>query len=280
MGNQIAIKLHTSPGQEVVVEERGHVYLYEMAAMAAISGCLARPVAGVRGRLEWPQVEAVLSPPLYYRARTGLLVLENTHNMAGGTVLSAAATRQMVDKAHARGLPVHLDGARIFNAAVAAEVPVSELADGCDSVMFCFSKGLCAPVGSMLVGSLDFIQEARRVRKMLGGGMRQAGVLAAAALVALEQMPARLHEDHANARLLAEALAETGRFMIDPTLVETNILIADLTTSSSAELLARLKEQGVLAGATGTRQVRFVTHRDVSRKDVVTAARVIRRLVC
>jgi len=275
MGNQVAVKLHTKPGQEVVVEERGHIYNYEMATMAALSGCLARPVRGENGHLKWSQIEAVLSPSVYYRARTGLVALENTHNMAGGTVTTRAETKDIADHAHQRGLPVHLDGARIFNAAVALNMSVADLTAECDSVMFCFSKGLSAPVGSMLLGKKEFIQEAWRVRKMLGGGMRQVGILAAAAMIALEKMTCRLYEDHENAKRLARALAGMKAFSIDPAKVETNILVVDLNGWTSGELLQGLKERGVLAGSTGPSQVRFVTHKDVSAADIDRAVTVI-----
>ena len=275
MGNQVAVRLHTKPGQEVVVEERGHIYNYEMATMAALSGCLARPIRGEDGHLSWSRIEAVLSPSVYYRARTGLIALENTHNMAGGTVMTAQETRDIVDHAHQRALPVHLDGARIFNAATALNTSVAELTAECDSVMFCFSKGLSAPVGSMLLGRKELIQEAWRVRKMLGGGMRQVGVLAAAAMIALEKMPCRLHEDHENAKRLAHALAEMQAFSLDPARVETNILVVDLKGWTSGELLPRLKERGVLAGSTGPSQVRFVTHKDVSTADIDRAVKII-----
>jgi threonine aldolase len=275
MGNQVAVKLHTQPGQEVVLEERGHMYNYEMATMAAFSGCLPRLVSGRDGRLSWDLIEPVLSPDIYYRVRTGLIAIENTHNMAGGTVLSIEATREITSRAHERGLPVHLDGARIFNAAAALGAPVAELVAGCDSVMFCFSKGLSAPVGSMLLGGKDFIREAWRVRKMMGGGMRQVGILAAAALIALEKMPARLHEDHANAKRLAETLANLPGFQLDPKKVETNIVIAGLTKWTSAELLGQLKERGVRAGATGEREVRFVTHKDISASDIDQAIKAL-----
>ncbi len=275
MGNQVAVRLHTKPGQEVVVEERGHIYNYEMAMMAALSGCLARPVRGEDGHLTWSQIEAALSPPVYYRARTGLITLENTHAMAGGTVLTRSEMKDILDHAHDRGLPVHLDGARIFNAATALNTSVADLAADCDSVMFCFSKGLSAPVGSMLLGKKEFIQEAWRVRKMLGGGMRQVGVLAAAALIALEKMPCRLYEDHDNAKRLARGLAGIEALSIDPAKVETNTLVTDLRGWTSGELVQRLKERGVLAGAIGPSQVRFVTHKDVSTADIDRAVEVI-----
>ncbi|HXK59778.1 MAG TPA: low specificity L-threonine aldolase [Acidobacteriota bacterium] len=275
MGNQVAIKLHTQPGQEVVVEERAHIFNYEMATMAAFSGCLARPVPGERGLLSWEQIEAVLSPPVYYRARTGLITLENTHNMAGGRVLSAKATKDITDRAHLKGLPVHLDGARIFNAAAALGTSVRDLTEGCDSVMFCFSKGLSAPVGSMLLGTKEFIQEAWRVRKMFGGGMRQVGVLAAAALVALEQMPCRLYEDHENAKRLAEKLANIHGFRLTPEDVETNIVIAEVVGCTSTELVRRSRERGLLISAIGPHEVRFVTHKDVNRSDIDRAIQIL-----
>ena len=192
MGNQIAIKLHTRPGTEVVIEERGHIFNFEMAAMSAISGTLARPVRSHDGSgiLTWAEIEAAIHVGgAYYVAPTALIALENSHNLAGGSLLSRARTEEIAARAHALGLPVHLDGARIFNAAVALDERVANLARPVDSVMFCLSKGLGAPVGSMLLGPRAFIEEARRWRKLLGGGMRQAGVLAAAALVALEETP-------------------------------------------------------------------------------------------
>lgn len=268
MGNQIAVKLHTQPGQEVIVEERAHMFNYEMACMAAFSGCLARPLRGENGRIRWEQIEAVLSPDVYYRARTGLIALENTHNMAGGTMLTKEETSDIVNRAHGRGLPVHLDGARLFNAATALGESVADLSRPCDSVMFCLSKGLCAPAGSMLLGSRDFIEEAWRVRKLMGGGMRQVGVLAAAGLVALEQMAGRLHEDHDNARLLAEGLCDGPAFEVDLGCVQTNIVLVNLRSGTSAEFLHYLRQEGILAGPTGPSQVRFVTHKDVSSKQV------------
>src|SRR5947209_2330002 len=209
MGNQIAVKLHTRPGQEVVIEERGHIYNFEMAAMAAVSGTLARPVRSLDGSgiLTWDEIESALHVGgAYYVAPTGLIALENSHNLAGGTLLTRERAEDICEHAHARNLPVHLDGARIFNAAAALNDSVAELTRPVDSVMFCLSKALGAPVGSMLLGSRAFIEEARGWRKLLGGGMRQAGVLAAAGLIALEEAPKRLHEDHANARRFAEGL--------------------------------------------------------------------------
>jgi threonine aldolase len=267
MGNQIAVKLHTRPGQEILCEERGHIFNYEMAMPSWFSGCIVRPVAAPQGILSWELLAARISPPTYYVAPTGLIALENTHNMAGGTVTPVAAMEEICARAHERNLPVHLDGARVFNAATYLGKPVAEITASFDSVMFCLSKGLGAPVGSMLVGSKDFIQRARSVRKALGGGMRQAGILAAAGLIALEHGPARLHQDHATARLLAEGVAAIPGIHIDLATVQTNIVIFDVSSTgkSSTEIAAALKSQGVLAGTVNPQLIRFVTHLNVSR---------------
>jgi threonine aldolase len=273
MGNSIAIRLHTRQGQEVLCESRAHVLDWEMAMMAQFSGCVARTVAAPRGVLTWELIEPAISPKIYYKARTGLISLENSHNMAGGTVTPLPVLEEIWAGAKAAGLPVHLDGARVFNAATALGVSVAELTHGFDTVMFCLSKGLGAPVGSMLVGSKDAIDEARGIRKALGGGMRQAGILAAAGLIALTEMPKRLHEDHANARLLAEAVAGVEGVEIDLATVETNIVIFTLKHGGAAEFVGALKDRGVASSAIGTDRVRFVTHFDVSREDCERAAK-------
>ncbi|MGB9182278.1 MAG: GntG family PLP-dependent aldolase [Pyrinomonadaceae bacterium] len=283
MGNQIAVKLHTRPGTEVVIEERGHIYNYEMAAMAAISGALARPVKSSDGSgiLSWSDIETGLHVGgAYYVAPTALIALENSHNFAGGAVLTRARTEEISEHAHALSLPVHLDGARLFNSAVAQDESVANLARPVDSVMFCLSKGLGAPVGSMLLGSKSFIAEARRWRKVLGGGMRQAGVLAAAALIALEESPARLHEDHANARRLAEGLAELPGIRIDPEKVVTNIVIFDVTETGirADKICARLAERGILAISFDP-TIRMITHYDVSREDIETTLDELRTIL-
>jgi threonine aldolase len=276
MGNQIAIRLHTQHGQEALCEARSHVLDWEMAMAAAFSGCQLRTVVGERGVLSWDRIREAIAPKIYYRAQTGLICLENTHNMAGGTVTSLAAMGEICDGAHAAGLPVHLDGARVFNASVALSVSVAELTRGCDTVMFCLSKGLGAPVGSMLVGSREMMGRARSFRKALGGGMRQAGVLAAAGLLALHDMPARLAEDHANARLLAEAVAKELQAEIDLDAVQTNIVIFQLRDEGdAAAFCAGLKRRGVLASAIGPHSVRFVTHYDVDRSACERAASVV-----
>ncbi len=280
MGNQIAIRLLTQPGQEVICESRAHIFDWEMATTAVFSGCLVRPVHAERGILTWQHIEPVIYKRGSFRAATGLIGIENTANLAGGSVTPLAAMEEIWQIAQERGLPVHLDGARIFNAATALGIDVKALTRGFDTVMFCLSKGLGAPVGSMLTGSAERMEQARIYRKALGGGMRQAGVLAAAGLIALEQMPARLHEDHANARLLAEALAEMEGVAIDLDTVETNIVIFRMTGAlSAAELVARLKEQGILASTVGPDSIRLVTHHDVSRADCVAAAEAMTEIV-
>ncbi|HEV2709633.1 MAG TPA: GntG family PLP-dependent aldolase [Edaphobacter sp.] len=278
MGNQIAIRLHTQHGQEVICEARAHVMDWEMAMAAAFSGCQLRTVSGERGILTWERIRQAIGPKLYYRAQTGLVCIENTHNMAGGTVTPLAVMREICEGAHAAGLPVHLDGARVFNAAAALGVSVAELTAGCDTVMFCLSKGLGAPAGSMLVGSREAIERARIFRKALGGGMRQIGVLAAAGLVALHDMPARLTDDHANARLLAEAVADEPNAEIDLAGVETNIVIFKFRGDAAA-FCSRLKEKDVLASAIGADSIRFVTHYDVDRESCRRAAGIVVELL-
>src|ERR1044071_6764678 len=207
MGNLACIMAQTSRGHEVICEAAGHIYNYEMGSMSALGGVLPRIVPAEDGILHWEQIAPAIREKAYYRPQTAVVALENTHNMAGGTVYPTDLANHICDKAHDAGLKVHLDGARVFNAAVFLGEKVAEVTKGFDSVQFCFSKGLGAPVGSMIVGSQDLIERCRVIRKMLGGGMRQAGVLAAAALVGLEEGPKRLYLDHENAKLLAQGLA-------------------------------------------------------------------------
>ena len=277
MGNQAAIKVHTHHGQEVICEERSHIYNYEMATMAAVSGCLARTVRGEDGILNWEDIAPALRPTTAERAGTGLISLENTCNIAGGAVTPVELAERVCDEAHARGVPVHLDGARIFNAATALGCTVGDLTRKFDSVTFCLSKGLGAPVGSVLGGSKEFIESARRVRKMLGGGMRQVGILAAAGLIALEESPARLPEDHENAQVLARGLAEIPGIRLDPAKVRTNIVIFDVqeTGIESFEIARRLKEKEILANGISPASMRMVTHRDVDRAGCQRALQVM-----
>lgn len=275
MGNQIALRMHTQPGREVVCESRAHVLDWEMGMAAVFSGCQLRTVYGERGILRWHDVEPALATTgLYYRAQTGLVWVENTHNMAGGSVTPLNIMRELRDGAHDCGLPIHLDGARVFNAATALNVDVAVLTEGYDSVNFCLSKGLCAPVGSLLVSSRENIEKARRLRKALGGGMRQAGILAAAGLIGLDTMSKRLHEDHENAKLLAVALSKVEGLTVSAVEVETNIVIFK-TAFDAPAFVALLKERGVLASALKADTVRFVTHHDVNRADCQSAAAIV-----
>ena len=280
MGNQIAIRLHTQHGQEVICEARSHILDWEMAMMSAFSGCLPRTIAGERGVLTWSQIRAAIAPKIYYRAATGLISLENTHNMAGGTVTPLPIYEEIWQGAVDAGLPTHLDGARVFNAAVALGISVADLTRGFDTVNFCLSKGLGAPIGSILVGSRASIDRARIYRKALGGGMRQAGILAAAGLIALEEGPVRLHEDHANARLLADAIAACQGAGIDLPSVQTNIVFFTLKDGGDAPaLVAALKSEGILCSAIGPHAVRLVTHSDVSREQCERCAAGLVRLL-
>ncbi len=278
MGNQAAIKVHTRHGQEVICEERAHIYNYEMAMTAAFSGCLARTIKAEDGILTWDLIGPHVRGRTDHRARTALVCIENTSNLAGGSVYPVEITNDICDRAHEAGLPVHLDGARIFNASPALGRSVVELTWKFDSVMFCLSKGLGAPVGSLLVGSRKFIEEARLVRKMLGGGMRQAGVLAAAGLVALEESPERLHIDHENTKFLAQGLAEIPGIKIDLAKVVTNILFLDVsgTGLTSFEISKRLAAQGILANGVTAETMRMVTHYDVDRAGCERALQVLR----
>ncbi len=280
MGNQIAIKIHTHHGQEIICEERAHILNYEMAMLAHFSGCVPRPIHGEDGILTWGEIKKRISPKIYYRAQTGLISLENTHNMAGGTVYPQEVTDEICDRAHEIGLPVHLDGARIFNATAALGKPVREITKKFDSVMFCLSKGLGAPVGSLLAGSRNLIEQARVYRKALGGGMRQAGILAAAGLIALERSPARLHEDHENAKFLAEGLAEIRGIQIAPAKVKTNILVFDIsgTGMSSDEMTRKLAAKNIFASGISAQAIRLVTHVDVDRAACARALDVVRQI--
>jgi threonine aldolase len=260
----------------VIAESRAHILDYEMATAAVFSGCLIRAVPTESGILTWKQIEPAISHYGGFRAATGLIEIENSTNLTGGRVSDLQVLEEIWGGARAHNLPTHLDGARIFNASVALGVDVRALTRGFDTVMFCLSKGLGAPVGSMLVGSAELMKRARIFRKALGGGMRQVGVLAAAGLIALEEGPKHLAGDHANARLLAEALAHVEGVTIDLNSVETNIVIFRLAHGISGPgLVARLKERGVLAIALAPDTVRLVTHRDVSRKDCLEAAGVL-----
>jgi threonine aldolase len=281
MGNLVCIMAQTARGQEVICEAAGHIYNYEMASMSALGGVLPRVLPAEDGIMTWEQIAPAIREKSYTRPQTALVALENTHNMAGGTVYPTNGAHEICDHAHEAGLKVHLDGARVFNAAVYLGENVSEMTKNFDSVQFCFTKGLGAPVGSMIVGSKDLIERCRVVRKMLGGGMRQVGVVAAAALVALEEGPKRLHVDHENAKLLARGLANIPRVRIQPEKVQTNIVLYDVgeTGMTSKQFLERLAERKVLGGPVDARRVRMVTHLDLDRADIEQALRVIAEVV-
>jgi len=281
MGNLTSIMAQAARGQEVICEAAGHIYNYEMAAMSALGGVLPRVIQAADGILSWNQIAPAIRERAYYRPQTALVSLENTHNMAGGTVYPTHVAQEICNRAHEAGLRVHLDGARVFNAATYLNETVAAMTAKFDSVQFCFSKGLGAPVGSMIVGSKGLIDQCRIIRKMLGGGMRQAGVLAAAALVALEEGPKRLHVDHENAQVLAQGLARIRGVKINADKVQTNIVLYDVgdTGLTSTQFLRKLAERKVLGGPVDTRRVRMVTHLDVDRGDIEQAVRIIGEVI-
>jgi threonine aldolase len=274
MGNLACVIAQTRPGQEVICETNGHVYNYEMGSLSAVGGVLPRIVDGEDGILSWSAIEAAIRPKVYYRPQTALICLENTVNMAGGTVYPTALANEICEHAHEREIHVHLDGARVFNAATYLKEDVADMTKKFDSVQFCLSKGLGAPVGSMIVGTRDFIERCRSIRKMLGGGMRQAGVLAAAGLLALEQGPKRLQDDHDKAHVLARRLAELPGITLNARKVQTNIVIFSVKKDglSSSAFLSKLADRQVLAVPVDGERVRMVTHLDVTEQEVEVAA--------
>ena len=281
MGNNIGVKLLTEPGQEVICDIRGHLLNYELSMTAWFSGCLIRAAEGDDGILSWETIEPHYRPLDPHAAQTGCIELENTHNLGGGTVYPQDVFDTICDHAHELGLGVHLDGARIFNAAVVTALPVSEMCRKADTVMFCLSKGLGAPVGSMLAGPRALIDKGRLHRKRLGGGMRQSGVLAAAGLIALEVMPKRLFEDHANAKMLAEGFAAIPSVQAWPEKTQTNIVLFDVseTGMTALQISAALKARGVLINSIDAGLMRAVTHYDVTRDQCLTALEALREVV-
>jgi threonine aldolase len=276
-GNLIGVLSHTQPGQEVLLGDRSHIFCFEVAGLAVVGGLQTYPLPnGDNGRLRPEDVEGAIRGADIHCPVTGCVALGNTHNRCGGGVIRPEDMAAVTEVAHAHSIPVHLDGARVFNAAVALGVPVRTLTDTVDSVSFCLSKGLGAPVGSVLCGSTDFIERARRWRKMLGGGMRQAGVLAAPGLIALEQNVDRLAEDHANAKRFAEGLAEIPGFRVDVAKVETNIVYFDVAgvNLDPDDLATRLFERGVRLGGGGT-VWRAVTSSEVDSAGIEYALQVI-----
>jgi threonine aldolase len=280
MGNSIAVKSWTQELQEVIVEARSHIYNLESTHMTFISRVTPRPLPSDRGAMDPSLVAASIKVPNVHTPRTTLICVENTHNNHSGAVIPLDNFKAIRTVADAHGLKVHMDGARIFNASTASGVPVKEYARLADSVMFCLSKGLSAPVGSMLVGPKDFIEYGRRLRKALGGGMRQVGVLAAPGIIALTEMPGRLADDHRRAKALARGIAGLPGVAIDPDRIETNIVILGFVHPkyTVAQFLAALKEKGILA-MTVAGGIRFVTHKDVDDADVERAVAAFRTIL-
>jgi len=280
MGNLVAIKTWTQPGQEVVCETGAHINQYEFSSMSFVAGCMPRAVPAADGILTWDLIEPMLQIKHPHKADTGLIELENSHNVAGGSVYPTEVVEAICDRAHDLGLRVHLDGARIFNAATYLKKSVAEITRKVDSIMFCLSKGLGAPVGSMLVGSQEFIQKAHRYRKAFGGGMRQVGVLAAAGLIALEESPKGLASDHHNARYLAEELGRLPGVRLDAAKVVTNIVRFDVsgTGRTAAEICGELKKRNILAGPFAKHAIRMVTHYDVNRAGIERALDAMREI--
>ncbi len=282
MGNAIAVKALTNEGDEIIVEERSHIYNYETGHLSFISRVTPRPLPSKRGVYDMDLLKRVVSKPkdIHYGPTT-LITLENTHNHWGGAVIPLSHFKEIRELADRYGLKVHLDGARIFNASCASGVPVAEYAKYVDSIMFCISKGLSAPIGSLLAGSKEFIEKARWIRKILGGGMRQVGIIAAAGIVALEKMMDRIPEDHRLAKKLAKGLAEIKYIEIEPDLVETNMVFFKVTHPkiNAKRLVVKMRERGVLALPTAEREIRMVTHKDVNDEDVERALEVIREIL-
>jgi threonine aldolase len=280
MSNVVAMRTHAEPGAAVIVEESGHLYNMEFGGVAAACGLLVIPVPGTHGAIPADALDLAVRRSRMGFPAPGLLCLENTHNAAGGTVIPAEHVDLCASIAHRGGLTVHLDGARIFNAAVALDTDASRLCAAVDSVSVCLSKGLSAPVGSLLAGGREFIERARKVRRALGGTMRQAGIIAAPGLVALGTMVPRLAEDHANARVLAEGLASVPGLSVDLQAVHTNIVNLDVAGLGidAATFVKNLDAHGVRALAGLGTIVRFVTYRGITREDVENAAGIVRQL--
>lgn len=275
MVNQLALRAHTEPGDEVILDGNAHIYYYEGGAPAALAGVMCRCLPGVRGIFTAAELEAVLRPADQHFPPTRLVCLENTHNRGGGKIWPQELVREIGALTRGRGIRLHLDGARLWNAAVASGVSERELAAEFDSVAVCFSKGLGAPVGSALCGSREFIRRARRFRKMFGGGMRQAGILAAGALHALEHHRERLAEDHANARALAEGLSALPGVELDPAAMRTNIVLARIKTVPADRLVRELDEAGLRVLATGPDTIRAVTSLEVAAEEIPRALGIL-----
>jgi len=282
MANAVSVLSHTQRGESVILEAGCHIYNNEAGFLAAFGGLTPRTVQGDRGRLSPAQVEAAMFPPGVLHPQTSLLCLENTHNSAGGTCLSIEQTKALADTARSLGLKIHLDGARIFNSAVAQGVSLKDLTAEVDSVTVCLTKGLGCPVGALVLGTDEFASEARHWRQAVGGGMRQAGVIAAAGIVALDTRVDRLADDHANARRLAAHLADAG-LMVDPPPdeIETNIVFAEIPIGlmDAKEFVKRLAAEGVRVNPPGARRIRLLTHHNVSADDIEAVGAIVRKVL-
>lgn len=280
MGNEVAILSHTQRGDEVIVEFDSHIFNYETAGPAVMSGVQLLPVRTERGTFSISDLENALRPDDVHEPITRLICLENTHNRKGGRVLPIEDLKKIRDFADCHGLKIHMDGARIFNAACASGASAKDYCLLCDSTMFCLSKGLGAPIGSMLVGSSEFIERARRYRKMLGGGMRQAGLIAAAGIYALTNNVGRLGDDHRRARALAEGISGIGKIELVPNEVETNIVVVDVGKSGKSveEVILQLEQYGVRVVIFGKTRIRAVTHLDIDDEDIERAVQAFRRV--
>lgn len=280
-GNQIAVLTHCQLGDEVLMEADSHIFFYEAGAVAAFAGVQTRTVPGYRGAMDLDRLTYSIRGDNIHFPRTGLICLENTHNRAGGAIVPTEHMEQTRKIAAKHKVPIHLDGARLFNAAVATKQPVAAFTKHVDTVQICLSKGLSAPVGSIIAGSKDWIDEARRWRKKLGGGLRQAGVLAAPGLIALTEMVDRLEEDHENARRLAEGLAFLHSLQVDPCLVETNIVLCDIseTGMNAGIFLEKLKQNGILAVDFDEYVIRFTTHREINAAHIDETLDRIQRML-
>ena len=281
MSNLVAVMCHTHHGDEVVVEAEAHVMYYETGGIAAVAGVMPLAIHGEQGVLRAEQIEPTLRKPNQHYPRTTLLCIENTHNRGGGTITNLQVMRELRELCDRWNLHLHVDGARIFNAAVALNVPARDLVADADSIWFALSKGLSAPVGSVLLGNREFIEQARRLRKMLGGSMRQAGVLAAAGIVALQTGIDRLAEDHAHARQLAKSLAEIPSLRVDPRTVQTNMVMIDTqdTGLRADQLVAALKERGIRASSRPPYTVRFVTHRMIGETEIEILLQALKEIL-
>lgn len=281
MGNLIAVLTHCQRGDEVILEIDSHIYYYEVGGMSALAGVIPRLIVGDKGIPNPQDIKKALRDENLHYPNTTLICLENTHNRAGGTIAPPEVIEEICQLAHQRKILVHLDGARIFNAAVALDIEPALLTKNVDSVMFCLSKGLSAPVGSILAGSKDFIQRARKNRKMLGGGMRQAGILAAAGIIALEHMMKRLKEDHKNARILGEGLANVSGIKVDLETIQTNMVYFDLQESGmdTYQFLPKLAKYNILGLPRPPTKVRLVTHYGISEEDIYATIKAIKEIV-